>query len=103
MSRQEEISVPYDIEGSTIYTDLTPTFLRFTADIDDPTKFPPLFVEALSWSLAVRLAMPLTRDPKIRADAFQVATAMTSEAMLADANEVRETSDHESELVEGRS
>lgn len=99
---QEEITNPYEIEGETIYCNLSPAFLRYTYRLVDPTKFSPLFVEALSWHLAVKLAMPLTRDPKVRADAFQLAMRMQGEAAAADANEVRETSDHETEFVTGR-
>ena len=102
MSKQDEISIPYETEGANIYCNLTPAFLRYTFRVTDPTRFSPLFVDALSWHLAVRLAMPLTRDPKIRADAWQVATKMTGEAQMADANEERETSDHASEYVTGR-
>lgn len=93
---------PYEIEGGTIYCDLSPAFLHYTARIPDPTKFPPLFIDALSWHLAVRLAMPLTRDPKVRADAWQVAQQMTGAAQMADANEVRHSSDHDTEFVEVR-
>jgi hypothetical protein len=93
----------YDIEGTTLFCDLSPAFLDYTSRVDDVTKFPPLFVEALAWHLAVRLAMPITRDPKIRADAFQLATRMQSEAAAADANEVRETSDYPAEMMEARS
>lgn len=93
----------YDIEGTTLFCDLSPAFLDYTCRVDDVTKFPPLFVEALAWHLAVRLAMPLTRDPKIRADAFQLATKMQNEAAAADANEVRETSDYPAEMMEARS
>lgn len=98
----DEIQHPYDIEGSTIYCNLSPAFLRYTRQLTDPTKFSPLFIEALSWHLAVRLAMPLTRDPKVRSDAFQLAMRMQGEAAVADANEVRETSDHESDLAKAR-
>lgn len=98
----QEIGNPYDIEGTLIYCNLSPAFLRYTWKVTDPTKYSPLFVEALSWHLAVRLAMPLTRDPKIRADAFQLAMRMQGEAATADANEVRETSDHDSDFVEAR-
>lgn len=94
---------PYDIEGTTVFCDLSPAFLDYTWRVDDVTKFPPLFVDALAWHLAVRLAMPVTRDPKIRADAFQLATKMQNEAAAADANEVRETSDYPSEMMEARS
>lgn len=101
-SLADEIATPYDIEGGTIYCHLSPAFLRYTVRLVDPTKFSPLFVEALSWHLAVRLAMPLTRDPKVRADAFQLAMRTQGSAEMADANEVRETSDHATEFVTGR-
>lgn len=99
---QEEIANPFDIEGQTIYCNLSPAFLRYTWRASDPATFSPLFIEALSWHLAVRLAMPLTRDPKVRADAFQLAMRMQGEAATADANDVRETSDHDSDFVEAR-
>lgn len=99
---QQEIANPYDIEGSTLYCNLSPAFLRYTFRLTDPSKFSPLFVEAFGWHLAVRLAMPLTRDPKVRAEAFQLAMRTQGSAEMADANEVRETSDHESEFVTGR-
>lgn len=94
---------PYDVEGTTLFCDLSPAYLAYTERLEDPTKYPPLFVEALSWHLAVRLAMPLTRDPKVRAEAYQLAMRMQNEAAVNDANEVRETSDHAAEMIEARS
>lgn len=102
-SLADEIKHPYDIEGDRVYCNLSPAFLRYTFRHVDPTKYSPLFVEALAWHMSVRLAMPLTRDPKVRADAYELARIMTGSAQVADANEVRETSDHESDLVEARS
>lgn len=101
-TKQEEISIPYEIEGDRIYCNLSPAFLRYTFLLTDPSKFPPLFVDALAWALTVRLAMPLTRDMKQRNDALKLAQMARGEAETADANEERETSDHESELVVGR-
>lgn len=92
----------HEVEGQTIYCDLSPAFLRYTCRLTDPTKYSPMFIEAMSWHLAVRLAMPLTRDPKIRADAYQLAMATQNQAAASDANEDRESSDHNSELVTGR-
>jgi hypothetical protein len=92
----------YAVEGSVIYTNLTPAYLEYTARIDDPTEFPPLFQDALAWHLAVRLSMPLTRDPKIRADAYQLAVRVQGEAAAADANEQREVSDYPAEMMEAR-
>ena len=102
LTRQQEISHQYEAEAQRIYCNLSPAFLRYTAMITDPSLFPPLFVDALSWHLATRLAMPLTRDPKVRAEAFQMAQMMTGQAQMSDANEERETSDHSTEFVEGR-
>lgn len=101
-THQEEISNPYDVEGETVFCNLSPAFLRYTFRLIDPTKFSPLFVETLSWHLATRLAMPLTRDLKMRNDAYQLAMQTRGQAEVADANETRETSDHDSELVEVR-
>lgn len=92
----------YAVEGSVIYTGLSPAYLEYTRRAEDVSKFPPLFQDALSWHLAVRLAMPLTRDPKIRADAYQLAERIQGEAAVSDANEVRETSDYPSEAHEAR-
>jgi hypothetical protein len=102
VSKQEEMSIPYEIEGRKLYCNLSPAFLRYTTRQVDPARYPALFVDALSWHLAVRLSMPLTRDPKVRADAWQVATQMTGQAQMADANDERETSDHATEFVTGR-
>lgn len=95
-------AAPYGIEGSRIYCNLSPALLHYTFRLTDPTQYSPLFIEALAWHLAVRLAMPLTRDPKIRADAFQLAMQTQGAAEMADANEERHNSDHESEFVTGR-
>lgn len=99
---QEEIGNPYDIEGETLYCNIETAFLRYTWRLTDPTKFTPLFVDALSWALTVRLAMPLTRDMKQRNDAVKLAKMARGEAETADASEVRETSDHETDFVKGR-
>lgn len=102
LSIQEELMIPYEVEGQSIYCNLSPAFLSYTSRVTDPSLFSPLFVDALAWNLAVRLAMPLTRDPKLRADAWQVANQMTGQAQMMDANEERESYDHVSELIVGR-
>lgn len=98
----DAFGIMHEIEGQTIYTDISPAFLRYTYRVTDPTKFPPLFVEALAWHLAVRLAMPLTRDPSVRQQCFQVANGMQSTAQMSDANEERETLPDSSDLAGAR-
>lgn len=97
-----DMGFPYSVEGQLIYCGISPAYLNYTCRVTDASKFPPLFVEALSWHLAVRLAMPLTRDPKIRADAYQLAVGAASVAAAADANEVRHTYDHVSDFARAR-
>lgn len=101
-AKLDAFGVMHEIEGETIYTDISPAFLRYTAQVTDPTKFPPLFVEALAWQLSVRLAMPLTRDPSVRREAFNIANGMQASAQTSDANEERETSDAASDLAQAR-
>lgn len=92
----------YHIKGDKLYGFISPAYLTYTRRLTDPTKYPPLFIEALAWHLAVRLAMPLTRDPKIRADAYQLAVQTFGQAGVADANEVREVEDVPSRAIEAR-
>lgn len=95
---QEQIQNPYLVEGTRIYCDISPAILNYTRRVEDPSLFSPLFVTALSFALTVNLAMPITQDPKIRNDAYQIAEQMRERAAAADANEQRETSDHDSEF-----
>lgn len=92
----------YDIEGDKVFCYLAPAYLTYTRRLIDPTKYPPLFIETLSWHLAVRLAMPLTRDPKVRADAYQLAVQSFGQAGVADANEVRQVEDAPARAIEAR-
>jgi hypothetical protein len=95
-----EMQYAYALEGDRLYCDLSPALLRYTCRLTDPTKYSPLFIEALAWHLAVRLAMPLTRDPKIRADAMALAQSSQRAAEQAEANQVRHTSERfVSELI----
>lgn len=92
----------YELEGNLIYTNIEAASIEYTREEIDPTKFSPLFIDALSWGLAVRLAMPVTRDPKVRADAYQLALRMRDEAAAHDANESRDTADIRAEMFEAR-
>lgn len=55
--------VPFQLEGSALYTDAEDAHLVYTFRQTDPTKFTPLFVTALSWRLASYLSGPITKDP----------------------------------------
>lgn len=101
-THHEEILNPFEIEGETIYCNLSPSFARITARVTDPSRLPPLVVDLLAWRLTARIAMQLTRDVKLRDDAMKYVADAKAAAQEADANEVRETSDHPSDLLEAR-
>lgn len=100
--QRAELAIPFELQGETLYSDLTPCFLRYTFRLTDPTKFSDLFIDALSWHLASYLAMPLTRDPKIRSDAQAVAQQAQGVAAEADAGQQQHDSGFVSSFLEAR-
>ncbi len=100
--RHEINPLIHELRGASIYSDLTPVYLEYTARITDPTLFPPDFTDALSWELAFRIAAPLTADREMRKDAFEMSRSLMAAASMADANESPETSDRESVFAAAR-
>lgn len=75
-----------------IYTDVENATLRYTARVEDSTKFSPLFVEALSWLLASKLAGPILKGDAGAAMAkncMQSFLVTYSKATVSDANQRR--------------
>ncbi len=65
---------PFILESLTdgtdvIYTNQAGAVLRYVAQVTDTTKFSPLFVQALSWSLASMLAGPILKGQAGAAEA----------------------------------
>lgn len=83
----DNLAVPYGLRAQSIYADIDTATLEYTFRQDDPSKFPPQFVDALAWALAARLAFPLTRDRQLRADAAQMAQQMRLSAEATDGND----------------
>ncbi len=94
-----EDAVDYELFGDRLLANITPVRLSYIRRIDDPSQFTPLFIEALSWHLAARLAMPLTRDANQRQSAFQMALQAQAAASAAEGNDepgsVRVMTDYE--------
>lgn len=80
-----------DENGSRIVlTDVESAVLRYTMQITDPTKFPPLFVDALAWLLASHLAGPVIKGDSGAAAARSASSAFQTQFKLAavsDANQ----------------
>jgi hypothetical protein len=100
--RNDRVLLDYAVRGALIYCDQPTAMLEYIARIDDPTKYPPLFQEALGWALAAKIALPLTKDQSIRKDAYQIAAQAMNAAQTADANEEAVFWNVRSELIEAR-
>lgn len=74
--------------GRLIVCDVeTPTFL-FTANIDDTAQYPPTFVEALSWKLAVKFALSIRKDRAMAKDCMSAYQEALTRAFMNAAREV---------------
>lgn len=85
-------AVPFEIETDsgdqrTIVTNLQSAIGLFTKLITAPASYTPMFVEALSRSLAHHIAFTLTRDLKIKAEQAQGFQGIINAAMASNANE----------------
>jgi hypothetical protein len=77
----------HETHGTVVLAEVDPAELWYTASIEDTTKFPPVFVHALSWKLASYLAIPTTREPKIKALCEEYFMAVAGQASTLDANQ----------------
>lgn len=87
----------YEIEkdaqgNSVLLTNLPNAVLRYTMSVNDPTKFSPLFTEALSALLASKLAGPMLKGAAGRAaaqDMMKLFAGWMAKATESDANDRR--------------
>lgn len=81
------------VDGTqVIYTNQDNAMLRYTAKVTDPTKFTPLFVEALSHYLSAKLAGPLLKGDQGAAEAkrqMQLFQLHMEKAVESDSNQRR--------------
>lgn len=80
----DDRSIPYQILGEALYADYADLAAFYTADLEDPTKFPEPFINALAASLQARLALPVTGDRSMRQDALLDAQRLTAQAIAFD-------------------
>lgn len=82
-----QVEIPYRIENGYLLCNETVAKIEYVAKITDVATFDPLFVRALSASMAMSMAMKLTDNAtlfKTMSDEFRMAIA---EARLQDATE----------------
>lgn len=73
-------------DSKVITTDANPAYAECIMRVDDPLQFTSSFAGALAQNLAFRMAMPLTRNLKIRKSAFEYFLLLDASAKEADAS-----------------
>lgn len=82
-----EVTDRMDTVGKLIHTNQeTPVFI-YTVDKTDTTTFDWDFITALSWLLAHKIAMPITKSVKMRDDAMKMWLALADKAVARTKNE----------------
>lgn len=93
----------YADSGQVIWTNEQEAELAYIVRIVDTGKYPPLFVEALSWKLASLIAMPMTAQTSIVQTAGAGYVQAWQIAASADLNEsTQDILDISSDYVTGR-
>ena len=85
---QVETAVIGETVAQVVLTDQADAVLRYTALVDDPTQFSPLFTVSLSWLLASMLAGPIIKGDAGAAEGkrcYQMFQAHYVEATQSDA------------------
>ncbi len=82
-----EVTARPDGEGKLIHCDrAAPTFV-YVKDIVDPASYSQDFVIAMSWLLAHKIAMPITKSLKMQQEAYKMWLGLSSSAKSSSANE----------------
>lgn len=78
---------PVTVGTRLIATDLQDAYLLYTHRITDPNQYPAQFITALSWRLAMELALILKADARLAENARLAYEAMKSRAQAGNLNE----------------
>lgn len=96
----EEVMASGNLQG--IASDLEDAWIEYTYDITDPTFFGPTFVKALSYKLAMELAIPLTGNTDILQAMGNFFNYQIAEAQRIDSTEGDHTETQESQFEKDR-
>jgi len=77
----------YKIEGRSLLTDEGAISIRYIASEEDPSRFDPLFTEALAAALAAKLAFPVVESATLQKLMIELAIAKLAEARSIDSQE----------------
>ena len=94
--------LPDDGQTTSILTDMEEATLAYTFDVTDPSRFTTLFVDALAWRLASRIAFSLTGKADLAKFAMQSYQAHVAQAAGANGTEGFDRGPREAAWVRGR-
>lgn len=92
-------------DNDVIYTDQENAVALYTRRVTDTSKFPPIFVVALSWHLASMVAGPLIKGDVGAAESkrcSQMAMGWLMKAIESDANQRRSNNDYQPVWISSR-
>lgn len=89
--------------GKVIHTDRAEAILRFTKEVLTPGLFSSLAIEAISWKLATRIAIPLTSNAQMVQYAEQQYQIALSKAQSSNFNEGQDKGQPTPEHIQVRS
>lgn len=101
----ERGSSDFEIEGDVLLTNEPEAVLKYTADVTDTGKYPPLCVTAMGMLMASYLAGPIIKGVdgmKVGVEWRRVADRALEQAKASDANASSERAEHVAESVRAR-
>jgi len=99
---QARFDTGYGAGGQVLFADIEAAQLVYVCRVEDTGRFPPMFVQALSWKLAAQIAMPLTATRTIVETAMQMYDLEVQKAWAAAFNEGNQSTTYASEYITAR-
>lgn len=98
-----EVTLNADKTIKVIMTDVSPAYLRYTANISDPSLFPAGFVNCFAWYLAYLISYALTKKTSVRDFCMKEYEKAKLKAEVSDAEEQDYDEMPDSEFIRERS
>lgn len=91
-----------DASGRLIHTDVDDALAIGTVYISDTSLYDAMFASALAWRMAKEMAIPLTKNPQMYANAVQMYDQEVSEAFATGMNEEKPREPRDADMIRAR-
>lgn len=88
--------------GKLIVTQASPATLEYSARVESPEMFDPIFVSALAWKLGSNIAPAIAREPNVAQACESAYQAQIAQAIAQDLNESAPGPQPQSSFITGR-